>query len=103
MTVAPALPADALIACTSAWTSGGWLSPAKTIDAPRCARRSFATASANFCVAGAMGAVAPGAGMPSAVAIALATMAIALGRRARRWSARDPVIVGIVSVTYRRF
>src|SRR6187431_1979687 len=94
--VAPTLPRAALIACTTACTDAGWLSPAITRLLPEAAFRSLVSGPRNFVTsADTVGAVTPGTFRSAASARTSPSISDAL--MGRQWSAREPLLVGVLS------
>src|SRR6185369_15145221 len=87
------------IECASACTAGGALSPAMTTLRPRCACKSRATASSHAAL-GADNLASVAEPAPTRAASAPANVTISLGASGRRWSATEPVVVGVVSTAY---
>ena len=102
--VTPLLPSFVLICDTRACTSNGCVSPVMITLAPRLALRSRTTASIQSCQgwwifpSDELDGFKPSSSVrPALVAIACASGRMSRAATAIRWSAFDPVIVGVGS------
>src|SRR5580704_8824349 len=91
------------MACARACTAGGCSSPVITSDAPRWAAKSFATARVHSAGTLLLAAALFAPATPDAAASSRANASISPARSGLRWSATAPVLLGMLSTTYRRF